>query len=205
MLDGGLPAWQRAGGELETSSPKEYSPATYPVPQKDESLVRSFEQITDLVKSNDSSIQILDARSSGRCVPLHSALTLDFMVTIQSHAKVGHWTLNSLLSGLSSGHIPGSISMPFQKLIDPKTGQFHDMEHIRDFFKSQLDYSKDTITSCGTGRPHVLKLIGGVTASILFLALEASEFPSKKSVYDGSWTEYASRHANDPDMIIKSR
>jgi 3-mercaptopyruvate sulfurtransferase SseA len=45
----------------------------------------------------------------------------------------------------------------------------------------------------------------GVTASILFLALEASGFPSKKSVYDGSWTEYASRHANDLEMIVKSK
>jgi thiosulfate/3-mercaptopyruvate sulfurtransferase len=57
-----------------------------------------------------------------------------------------------LILGLSSGHIPGSISMPFQKLIDPKTGQFHDMEHLRNLFKTQLDSSKDTITSCGTGK-----------------------------------------------------
>jgi thiosulfate/3-mercaptopyruvate sulfurtransferase len=106
---------------------------------------------------------------------------------------------------LSSGHIPGSISLPFQKLINPKTGQFHDLEHIRDFFESQLDSLKDTITSCGTGSWHLLLVIVGVTAGILFLALEASGFPSKKSIYDGSWTEYATRHANDPDMIIKSR
>ena len=66
VLDGGLPAWQKAGGELENSPPKKYSPVTYPVPQKDEILVRSFEEITDLVKNNDASIQILDARSTGR-------------------------------------------------------------------------------------------------------------------------------------------
>jgi len=46
-------------------------------------------------------------------------------------------------------------------------------------------------------------LISGVTASIIFLALEASGFASKKSVYDGSWTEYAARHANNADMIAK--
>ena len=43
----------------------------------------------------------------------------------------------------------------------------------------------------------------GVTASIIFLALEASGFPSKRSLYDGSWTEYAARHANSADMIVK--
>jgi 3-mercaptopyruvate sulfurtransferase SseA len=44
----------------------------------------------------------------------------------------------------------------------------------------------------------------GVTASILYLALEASGFPSKKSLYDGSWTEYAARNADKPDMIAKN-
>ena len=66
MLDGGLPAWRKAGRELETTPPTKYPPVTYPVPQKDESLVSSFEQITELAKNNDTSIQILDARSTGR-------------------------------------------------------------------------------------------------------------------------------------------
>jgi 3-mercaptopyruvate sulfurtransferase SseA len=79
------------------------------------------------------------------------------------------------------------------------------MEHIRDFLETRLDSSKDTITSCGTGNRYLSQLMVGVTACILFLALEASGFPSKKSVYDGSWTEYASRHADDPNMIVKSK
>jgi thiosulfate/3-mercaptopyruvate sulfurtransferase len=66
VLDGGLPAWQRAGGELETSPPKDYIETRYPVPRKDENLVRSFEQITELAAKNDNSVQILDARSAGR-------------------------------------------------------------------------------------------------------------------------------------------
>jgi thiosulfate/3-mercaptopyruvate sulfurtransferase len=66
VLDGGLLAWQRSGGEMESSLPKEYPTTTYPVPQKDETLVRSFEQITELAKKNDNSVQILDARSTGR-------------------------------------------------------------------------------------------------------------------------------------------
>ena len=89
VLDGGLPAWQRAGGELDTSPPKEYPSVPYPVPQMDRSLVRTFEEITDLVKKNDKSVQILDARSTGRYLTLHSLLTLDFTATNPSHAKVG--------------------------------------------------------------------------------------------------------------------
>jgi 3-mercaptopyruvate sulfurtransferase SseA len=41
--------------------------------------------------------------------------------------------------------------MPFQKLIDPETGRFHDKEQLREFLESQLDSSRETITSCGTG------------------------------------------------------
>ena len=66
VLDGGFPAWKRAGGEIETSLPKEYPPVTYPVPQKDQTLVRSFEEITDIAKKHDKSVQIIDARSTGR-------------------------------------------------------------------------------------------------------------------------------------------
>ena len=82
------------------------------------------------------------------------------------------------------------------------------MEQIRAIFESRLESSKDIITSCGTGNNIFLfefDVIVGVTASILFLGLEASGITSKKSLYDGSWTEYGTRHATDPDMIVKSK
>ena len=67
VLDGGLPAWQRSGGLVETTPPIKYSAATYPAAAKNDDLVRSFEEITDLAKRRDKGVQILDARSSGRC------------------------------------------------------------------------------------------------------------------------------------------
>jgi len=66
VLDGGFPAWQRSGGLLETSPPMKYSAATYLAPAKNDDLVRSFEEITDLARRRDKGVQILDARSSGR-------------------------------------------------------------------------------------------------------------------------------------------
>lgn len=94
VLDGGLPAWQRAGGNLETSPPKKYPAATYPVPSKNEDLVRSFEEISDLAKHRDEGVQILDARSSGRYPALVSLLcVLDFMAAIPNHEKVAPWSL----------------------------------------------------------------------------------------------------------------
>jgi hypothetical protein len=41
--------------------------------------------------------------------------------------------------------------MPFQKLIDPETGKYRDASDLRSFFDKELDPSKETITSCGTG------------------------------------------------------
>lgn len=66
MLDGGLRAWKTEGGRIEDTPPKEYPATQYPVPAKDGSLVTSFEEITDIVVSGDTSVQILDARSNGR-------------------------------------------------------------------------------------------------------------------------------------------
>jgi thiosulfate/3-mercaptopyruvate sulfurtransferase len=66
VLDGGLPAWKRETEELDSSPPEPYPSTTYPVPHKDESLVQSFEQITEIARQTDSSVQILDARSLGR-------------------------------------------------------------------------------------------------------------------------------------------
>jgi len=93
--------------------------------------------------------------------------------------------------------------LPFQKLLHPDTNQYRDMHEIRAFFETELDPSKETVVSCGTGICISLRSNVGVTASIIFLALEASNFSSTLSLYDGSWTEYAARHANSADMIIK--
>ena len=75
----------------------------------------------------------------------------DFMEVNRSHGKVRQSRSRELIAGLSSGHIPGSISLPFQKLIDPETGKYKDTTELRTFFEKELDPSKDTITSCGTG------------------------------------------------------
>ena len=91
--------------------------------------------------------------------------------------------------------------MPFQRVINPKTGQFYNKEHLREIFEG-LDSSKDTVASCGTGMSILFVLMSGVTASIIYLALDIAGFQSK-SIYDGSWTEWATRHANNPNMIVK--
>jgi thiosulfate/3-mercaptopyruvate sulfurtransferase len=151
VLDGGLPAWKREGGELESSTPEAYPTTTYPVPHKDDSLVRSFEQITDLARQGTQSVQILDARSVGRYAG--SVVTANVQIHWQGSRTTQRYLLRGqiITTGLSSGHIPGSISLPFQNLLDTETKQYKNVEELRAFFEKELDPAKETIASCGTG------------------------------------------------------
>ena len=174
VLNGGLPAWEKAGLAIADTEPtvSQNIGDKYPVPTRQDGLVKSFEQVIELAAANAGSHQIIDARPNGRFTGADPEPR----------------------AGLSSGHIPDSFSVPFQQVIDQQTGLMKSPEELRSLFAHLgLDEGKTTITSCGSG----------VTATILYLALEVARFGSQKAVYDGSWTEYASRA--DSSMILKDR
>lgn len=88
--------------------------------------------------------------------------------------------------GLPSGHMPGSRNLPSTDLLGPD-GTMLPPEQLRQrFAASGVDGSKPVVTSCGTG----------VTATVLTLGLARAGLPVG-AVFDGSWTEWASR----PDTI----
>jgi thiosulfate/3-mercaptopyruvate sulfurtransferase len=83
--------------------------------------------------------------------------------------------------GLRGGHMPGALNVPFTEIVE--NGRLAAPEKIAAAFaKGGVDTDKPIITSCGSG----------VTAVVLALGLDAI---GKKvpRVYDGSWTEWASR------------
>jgi len=41
--------------------------------------------------------------------------------------------------------------MPFQKFIDPTSGRFYEAQKVKEILEKELDPSKETIASCGTG------------------------------------------------------
>jgi thiosulfate/3-mercaptopyruvate sulfurtransferase len=88
--------------------------------------------------------------------------------------------------GLRSGHMPGARNVPFTELVE--NGRLVAPERIAAAFKTAgVDTDKPVITSCGSG----------VTAAILSFGLDAiGKTPGR--VYDGSWTEWASR----PDLPV---
>ncbi|KAF7537995.1 hypothetical protein G7Z17_g12741 [Cylindrodendrum hubeiense] len=155
--------WVEEG--LPTESGELYSIECYPypIPNVENSQVASFEEVKQLAqdynKEGTEGVQILDARPNAR---------------FTGEAPEPR-------EGLSSGHIPGSISIPFNAVLDPETKAFLPRDQLKKVLEEKgVDPTKPIISSCGTG----------VTACVIETALEEAGIGSSESrrVYDGSWT-----------------
>ncbi|WP_349292623.1 rhodanese-like domain-containing protein [Sediminicoccus sp. KRV36] len=106
-----------------------------------------------------------------------SALVLDARAAGRFHG-----TAPEPRAGLPSGHMPGASNIPFNELF-AADGTMLPPEALRARFAAAgADASPALVTSCGTG----------VTACILTLGAVRAGLP-EPAVYDGSWTEWASR------------
>lgn len=163
LLDGGLPAWKAAGQPLEDDVP-DPGPRHFTA-RFDSTLVRNYDQIRANVETGR--FQTVDARSAGR-----------FQGVAPEPRK-----------GLRSGHIPGSLSLPYDRLIDPETQKMLPADKLAEIIDAAgIDRKGQIAVSCGTG----------VTACVPALALYLLG-RKDVSIYDGSWTEWASR----PDSPIE--
>jgi thiosulfate/3-mercaptopyruvate sulfurtransferase len=152
VLDGGLAAWVEAGLPVE-SGPVQRAEASFQA-KLDADAVRSYEQIQQTLGEGG---QVVDARSAGRFAG----------------------TTPEPRAGLSSGHMPGSMSLPFTELVEG--GRLKDAEGLRDVFVAKgVDLRRPVVTTCGSG----------VTAAVLALGLEIAG-ANGVGLYDGSWAEYA--------------
>ena len=90
--------------------------------------------------------------------------------------------------GLRSGHIPGSLSLPYNNLFDAATGTMKTAEELRAaFLGAGVKLDAPIVTSCGSG----------VSAAVLTLALYRLGVENP-ALYDGSWTEWGA--ANGPPV-----
>ena len=81
---------------------------------------------------------------------------------------------------LKSGHITNSINIPFEEVLE--NGKFKPENQLKMIFESKNIKDQNLIFSCGSG----------LTACIILLASEII-LKNKKAVYDGSWTEWATK------------
>jgi thiosulfate/3-mercaptopyruvate sulfurtransferase len=170
ILEGGLPAWGQINGSFETGSFKVPTPKTFR-PSFDPLRVRNFEQINAFAQNSlnksKSEMIVVDARSAGRFAG----------------------TDPEPRAGLKSGSIPGSLNVPFSEV------------YSKDSNGNTILKSKDELTSiftraglnmADTNKPITLSCGSGMTACSLYLALNSLGFKNL-SVYDGSWTEFATK------------
>jgi thiosulfate/3-mercaptopyruvate sulfurtransferase len=155
--------WVEEGFPTESGEFWDVDTCVYPIPEFDASKLVEFEEIRDLAKDHNKEgsddVQILDARPKGR------------------------WSGKDPepRPGLSSGHIPGSISMPFSDVLDPVKKTILPRDQLRKIFESKgIDPKKPIITTCGTG----------VTAAVIYAALAEAGYgeENNRRLYDGSWT-----------------
>jgi thiosulfate/3-mercaptopyruvate sulfurtransferase len=158
VLDGGLPAWASAGYPVQQGPAPRPEPAVFQTHFRPE-LFKAQKDI--LLNIEQKNFTLIDARDAAR-------YTGDAAEP---------------RPGLESGHIPGSLNVPFMSLLDPATGGLKPLAELQEIFKG-LDAEKPVAASCGSG----------VTACVIALALHRTG-REDVAVYDGSWTEWGANPA----------
>lgn len=125
ILDGGLPAWIKAGHETASKAGAPKSPSEY----KAKPAIAKVTSQSDILGQLKHAPQIADARSLGRF----------------------KGTEPEPRTGLRSGHIPGSTSFPFGRIRDEQ-GNLKSIGALAELVGlSGLDLDKPIITTCGSG------------------------------------------------------
>ncbi len=154
VLDGGLPKWLREGRPVEETPP--FPRERHFTARFNHLMVRDREQMKANLASRRE--QVLDARDPGRF----------------------NGTAPEIWPGRRSGHIPGSLNLPYTSLLDPEAKTFLPADQLEERFRAAgVDLSKPVVTTCGSG----------VTAAVLAFGLHLIGHKDV-AVYDGSWADW---------------
>jgi thiosulfate/3-mercaptopyruvate sulfurtransferase len=156
VLDGGFPRWRDEGRPVESGEPRP-APRRFTARYCPE-LVVDLDGMRRNLETRRA--EVLDARSAGRFAG----------------------TEPEPRPGLRGGHIPGSRSLPYDRLFRPDGTLLSPGELRRLFETARVDFDRPIVATCGSG----------VTACVLALGLHQIGRP-EVAVYDGSWTEWGGR------------
>lgn len=161
VLDGGLPAWKDKGYRIEP--------------------VQDYHEKQGNFKANFIAENVKDYTFIADNLILQRAIVID--------ARAAN-RFNGLdpepREGLRSGHIPGSLNIPFKEVL--LNGQYKSKEELTKIFARIGSEDKTLVFSCGSG----------VTACVVLLASELI-LKNAKAVYDGSWAEWGYYSENITD------
>lgn len=155
ILDGGLGKWLAEKREVESG--KVQLRHRHFTVWRDDKAIASKQQVLDTIGTKAA--QVVDARTMSRFTAEEPEVR----------------------PGMASGHIPGSVCLPYSKLFntDGTWKRGHELKGL--FHEAGIDLDKPLITSCGSG----------VTAACV---LFGARLLGKKDVtlYDGSWNDWGS-------------
>jgi thiosulfate/3-mercaptopyruvate sulfurtransferase len=125
ILDGGLAAWEKFGGKVETGDAKNVPAKSYTVNFEAQCLRSLVQMKTNLRHPSE---QVIDLRHAIR------------FAGGKEHRE-----------GVRSGHIPSSFSFPYSTMFDAD-GFFKPLERIRKQLSGiSVELSQPIITTCGSG------------------------------------------------------
>jgi len=152
VLDGGLSAWK-----------KEHYPTESIAKNKTFSGNFTTKYHADLVVDANTLLKNIDAKN---------LLVVDARSQERFNGLVPEPREN-----MSSGHIPNSINLPFEKVLNQ--GKMKPENELKKIFKNLNIENQPLAFTCGSG----------ITACIILLASELI-FENKNVLYDGSWSEW---------------
>jgi thiosulfate/3-mercaptopyruvate sulfurtransferase len=161
LLDGGRAKWVTESRDLTIEKP-DPQPAEYPVPHRDDTVIRAF--LNDTVEHSKAQLPLIDVRSPEEFngTRLH----------MPDYPNEG---------ALRGGHVPGAANVPWKQAANDD-GTFKTVDELKGVYEEDagLGPDDDVITYCR---------IGERSSHTWFVLTYLLGYPHVRN-YDGSWTEY---------------
>jgi len=190
VLDGGLPRWEFEGLPTESGPVAEIPRTEYPAPTLASENIRNYEQmVSNAAKELSDPLAeiVLDARAHGR-----------------------YTGADPEPRGLPSGHMPHSLSLPFNAFLQNNSVHHHSGATFTTYLPPK-ELQRKLEDAVGTeytrlileGQRRVTTTCGsGMTAGILWLGLKLINETTPVALYDESWMGYASRPQSKIDKGV---
>lgn len=134
VLDGGLPAWRAAGGEIEAGATERPVPARFRARFTPEDVAA----IGDVRAALAASAQVVDARGAAR---------------FRGEAAEPR-------PGVRPGHMPGAINLPYSALLTPEGLLKRGAALEAAFRDAGVDIDRPVTTTCGSGVTAAILSLG---------------------------------------------